>query len=212
MSARSYDQSVFVNCPFDPDYALLFDAIVFAIHDCGFVARCALEEEDSAQVRVTKIYGIISECCLGVHDVSRTELDATLGLPRFNMPLELGIFLGAREFGRGRQQRKRCLILDREQFRYQAYLSDISGQDIKAHGDDTIRAIRVVRDWLSHFAPENVMLPGGKMMAERYALFLDELPALLNEVGLEREELIYNDYTTLVVGWLKANPWGSRRN
>jgi hypothetical protein len=128
------------------------------------------------------------------------------------MPLELGIFLGAREFGRGRQQRKRCLILDREQFRYQAYLSDISGQDIKAHGDDTIRAIRVVRDWLSHFAPENVMLPGGKMMAERYALFLDELPALLNEVGLEREELIYNDYTTLVVGWLKANPWGSRRN
>lgn len=208
MPSGSYDRNVFVNCPFDPDYAPVFDAIIFAIHDCGFVARCALEEDDSAQVRVDKIYGIISECRLGIHDVSRTELDAVLGLPRFNMPLELGLFLGARRFGQGRQQRKRCLVLDRERFRYQAYLSDLSGQDIRPHGDDPAKAIRAVRDWLSHSAPENVMLPGGTRMAGRYGLFLRELPALLEEVELEREELIYNDYTTLVVGWLKANPWG----
>ncbi|MEM1041622.1 MAG: hypothetical protein AAGI91_03240 [Bacteroidota bacterium] len=123
MSGGLYDQSVFVNAPFDPDYAPLFDAVIFAIHDCGFVARCALEEDDSAQVRVEKIYSIIAECRLSIHDVSRTELDADLGLPRFNMPLELGIVLGARRFGRGRQKEKRCLILDRERFRYRAYLS-----------------------------------------------------------------------------------------
>lgn len=210
MPGSAYDRGVFVNCPFDPDYAPLFDAIIFAIHDCGFVARCALEEDDSAQVRVDKIYGIIAACRHSVHDVSRTELDATLGLPRFNMPLELGIFLGAREFGQGRQQQKRCLILDRERFRYQAYLSDISGQDIKAHGDDPAQAIKAIRNWLSHVAPQEVMLPGGKVMAERYDLFLEELPALLEEAGIERDELIYNDYTTLAVGWLKANPWGIR--
>lgn len=122
MPRGTYDQNVFVNCPFDPSYAPIFDAIIFAIHDCGFVARCALEENDSAQVRVEKVYGIISECRLGIHDVSRTELDTALGLPRFNMPLELGIFLGAREFGGGRQRQKRCLVLDRERFRYQAFL------------------------------------------------------------------------------------------
>ncbi|MEM1115523.1 MAG: hypothetical protein AAF845_06060 [Bacteroidota bacterium] len=206
MARSAYDQSVFVNAPFDPDYAPVFDAVIFAIHDCGFVARCALEEDDSARVRVEKIYAIISECRLGVHDVSRTELDPALGLPRFNMPLELGIFLGARQFGRGRQREKRCLVLDRERFRYQAYLSDISGQDIKAHGDEPARAIRAVRNWLSSFA--DAMLPGATKMAERYALFLSELPDLLDEVGIERDELIYNEYTTLVVGWQKVNPWG----
>ena len=204
----AYDQSVFVNCPFDPDYAPVFDAVVFAVHDSGFVARCALEEDDSARVRVEKIYAIIGECRLGVHDVSRTELDPALGLPRFNMPLELGVFLGARRYGRGRQREKRALVLDRERFRYQAYLSDLSGQDIRAHGDDPVRAIRAVRDWLSQFAPGDVMLPGARKMAARYGLFLAELPAILDEVGIERDELTYNEYTTLVVGWLKANPWG----
>ncbi|MDT0631432.1 hypothetical protein [Rubrivirga litoralis] len=82
----AYTQGVFVNCPFDPDYAPVFDAVVFAVHDAGFVARCALEEDDSARVRVEKIYDIIGACRLGVHDVSRTELDPAMGLPRFNIP------------------------------------------------------------------------------------------------------------------------------
>ena len=208
MPGGTYAQNVFVNCPFDPSYAPLFDALIFAIHDCGFVARCALEEDDSAQVRVEKIYAIIAECQLGIHDVSRTELDTASGLPRFNMPLELGIFLGARRFGKGRQQYKRCLVLDQERFRYQTYLSDLSGQDIKAHAGDPAKAIGKTRDWLSQFASENRMLPGGKRMTQRYGLFLNELPALLDEVGVEREELIYNDFTTILVGWLRANPWG----
>ena len=203
----AYDRSVFVNCPFDPDYAPVFDAVMFAVHDCGFIPRCALEEDDSARVRVDKIYDVIEACRLGIHDVSRTELDPALGLPRFNMPLELGVFLGARRYGRARHQEKRCLVLDRERFRYQAYLSDLSGQDIKAHGDDPMKAIRAVRDWLSQFTPDDVLLPGGKKMAERYAFFLRDLPALLAAVSIERAELIYNDYTTFVVGWIKANPW-----
>lgn len=52
------------------------------------------------------------------------------------------------------------------------------------------------------------MRPGGKKMAKQYGIFLDELPALLREVDVEREELIYNDYTTIMVGWLRVNPWG----
>ena len=40
-----------LSLPFDSDYKPLFDAIVFAVHDCGFIARCALEEGDASQVR-----------------------------------------------------------------------------------------------------------------------------------------------------------------
>lgn len=208
MATSGYGQNVFINCPFDVGFKPIFEAVVFAVHDSGFVARCALEEDDGAQVRIDKIYDILEDCLLGVHDVSATALDPPLNLPRFNMPLELGVFLGARRFGSPRQRRKACLVLDRERFRYQAYLSDLAGQDIKAHGGEPHRAIRAVRDWLSHRVPEGTMLPGPTKMVERYELFLSDLPTLLEAVGIERDELIYNDFTTLLVGWLKANPRG----
>ena len=47
-----------------------------------------------------KIYGLIEECRYGIHDLSRTKLDEINALPRFNMPIELGLFLGAMRYGR----------------------------------------------------------------------------------------------------------------
>jgi hypothetical protein len=38
------------------------EALIFAIHDCGFIARSALEAEDSAEVRIDKIAKIIKYC------------------------------------------------------------------------------------------------------------------------------------------------------
>src|SRR5436309_3664590 len=111
--------AVFLNVPFDADYRPLFEALVFAVTDCAFVPRCALEASDGGHVRVEKIAHIITACNFGVHDISRTELDKKSRLPRFNMPFELGLFLGAKRFGTGRQKRKSTLILDRERYRFQ---------------------------------------------------------------------------------------------
>lgn len=143
-----YDRNVFVNCPFDGDYQPIFNALVFATFECGLRPRCALEVYDAGEVRIQKIARIIRECRWGIHDISRTELNAR-GLPRFNMPLELGIFFGARWFGDRRQKNKSCLVLDVDKFRYQQYISDIAGQDIEAHHRDTTSAIKAVRDWLA---------------------------------------------------------------
>jgi hypothetical protein len=52
------------------------------------------------------------------------------------MPLELGLFIGAQEYGDAAQQDKRSLVLDAEPYRYQAFCSDIAGQDIRAHGNE----------------------------------------------------------------------------
>ena len=125
MSAAAYNDNVFINCPFDDEYKSLFNAMVFAIHDCSFIARSAPETEDGSQVRIDRIYTIIAECRYGIHDLSRTELDQATCLPRFNMPLELGVFLGAKRYGETDQQRKSCLILDKEPYRYQKFISDI---------------------------------------------------------------------------------------
>jgi len=84
-----YSKNVFINCPFDGPYKPMFEAIVFAVFDCGFLPRCALETDDSGQVRIDKIFNIIASCKFGINDLSRAELDPATGLPRFNMPLWL---------------------------------------------------------------------------------------------------------------------------
>ena len=203
MKASGYNNNIFLNCPFDSDYKRLFDAMVFAVHDCGFIARCALEEGDASQVRIDKIYNIIVDCRYGIHDISRTELDKNSGLPRFNMPLELGVFLGAKKFGRNEQKKKNCLILDKEQYRYQQFISDIAGQDIQPHDNNPEEIIIVVRNWL-RIASKRQTIPSGSIIWERYQKFRQELPQIAQAFQLEVEELIFNDYTFVLAEWLKT--------
>jgi hypothetical protein len=198
-----YGASVFINCPFDTEYGALLDAIVFAVHDCGFIARCALELRDTSEIRLTRIMKLIRSCRFGIHDISRTELDQEHGLPRFNMPLELGLFLGAKTFGGRTHSSKACLVLDTEKFRYQKFCSDIAGQDPSAHGGDPARAISVVRDWLRPYS--RARIPGARRVVERYAAFRAQLPAMLELAGLDAE-IIFADYSGLVTEWLEAHP------
>lgn len=198
----TYDDCVFLNCPFDDDYQHLFRALVFAVHDCGFVARSALEVDDGSEVRIEKIRRIIAESKFGIHDISRTELDADTGLPRFNMPLELGIFLGAKYFGGPLHRRKACIVFDRERYRYQAFCSDVAGQDVRAHHGDERQAIRCVRDALRTWRPDRAF-PGGAAMCERYSRFVSDLPGLAAKMHLRVDELGFRDFTALVTHWLR---------
>lgn len=181
------------------------DAILFVVLDCGFTPRCALEIDDGSQIRIEKIFNIISECRFGIHDISKTELEVTNNLPRFNMPLELGMFLGAKRYGRGEHTKKVCLILDREKYRYQKFISDIAGQDIRAHEDDPRTAITVVRNWLRNASPL-ITMTGGEEIANRYSAFRLELPSLCRNLRLSTDELTFIDYIWLVKGWLDPNP------
>ena len=198
-------QHVFINCPFDPRYQSLFEAIVFAVSVCGLRPRCALESDDGSQIRIEKILNIISDCRFGIHDISETELDEANHLPRFNMPLELGMFLGAKRFGQEEQKAKVCLILDREKYRYQKFISDIAGQDIRVHEDDPKTAISIVRNWLRSALP-SISTPGGEAIGARYDLFRKELPSLCQALQVSMNEWTFIDYTWIVKGWLDQNP------
>ncbi len=199
---NDYRINVFINCPFDDAYKPLFESLVFTIAYCGFRARCALEIDDGSQVRIDKIFRIIEECRFGVHDLSRTELDRSSGLPRFNMPLELGMFLGAKRFGGGVQRRKACLILDRKAYRYQKFISDIAGQDIYAHDRSSDRTITITRDWLSAWSHRS--MPGGREIHRKYRKFRARLPALCRELRLRPTEMTFNDFTNIALEWLKT--------
>ena len=204
MPARLRSSHVFINCPFDPGYQPIFNAIVFAVYDLGFVARCALEEDDAADFRLSKIERMIEECRFGINDLSAVALNAATNLPRFNMPLELGLFFGCKRYGPKNQDRKRTLVLDTDQHRYRQFISDISGQDIRAHGGDPERAIRALRDWLQA-SSRRTGLAGGGEIVERYRRFQIDLPAVCAEEGLEPDKLTFIDLSTLVADWLRTN-------
>jgi hypothetical protein len=202
--ADAYFNHVFINCPFDSEYKRFFNAIVFTVYACGFVARCALEQLDAGESRMAKIFRIIEECPIGVHDISRTELDPRSNLPRFNMAFELGIFLGAIRFGQGMQKSKVCVVLDREPFRYQQFLSDFSGYDIQTHGGEELRAISAVRDSLVN-AHGMKGIASGLVIGTRYQIFLHELPALCQREQLVPDALTFREYSAFVDDWIRLN-------
>jgi hypothetical protein len=199
-----YAKSVFVNCPFDDEYTPIFEAIVFTIHACGFRAVCARSRLNSSDVRLQKIVDLIARCRYSIHDLSRTELDRISTLPRFNMPLELGIDIGCRAFGAG-QSEKSFLIFDRDRFRFQTYVSDIAGQDIADHGNDPNMAIARVRDWL-RTETRRATIPGANAMQSKYVAFRTALPTLCLRFELDILTLTFDDSLFVVGAWLTPVP------
>jgi hypothetical protein len=202
MRHPEYEQNVFINCPFDDDYAPLFEAIVFTINDAGFRSKCARERLDSSQVRLQKIVELISSSRYSIHDLSRTTLDVANALPRFNMPLELGIDLGCKAFNPDCAD-KSFLIFDSEQYRFQKFVSDISGQDIHQHGNSAETAVTRVRDWL-RTESGRTDLPGGAAIYGRYERFRADLPAICSELKLDLAQLTFADFSYTIARWLKT--------
>ncbi len=201
---QSYDVSVFLNCPFDDAYRSLLHAALFAIQDCGFLARTALEDVGSGETRLDKIVRIIGESRFSIHDISRVEVDAANPLPRFNMPFECGLSFGAARFGHPARARNRdLLILAAEAFQDKRTLSDLAGQDAKYHQGRPAELIKAIRTFLA--AKAKMVLPAGTSIRghgdihERYERFKVEVEALANSRRIRLDEINSFDY---VQDWL----------
>jgi hypothetical protein len=120
------------------------------------------------------------------------------------MPLELGIFLGAKYYGDAGHAGKSCVIFDRERYRYQAFCSDLAGHDIRGHSGAEREIVRAVRDAARTWLPRR-RLPGAKAMFERYCRFVDSLPRLASTVALDPDELTFSDLSYLTARWLRTN-------
>jgi hypothetical protein len=196
MSSPTYNDSVFINCPFDDDYKPILRAIVYAIYRCGFYPQTALDEDDGTEIRLLKIIRKMKSCRYGIHDLSRIELNAAK-FPRFNMPFELGIFWGAKYFGDNSQKRKNALILEREKYTYQQYISDLSGIDTKAHKNDPVTALRRVHSWLNT-ASHRKTIPGEKILQIQFLEFEHILPDLAAGDGYSVDNLPFLNLLDLI--------------
>lgn len=195
-----YDVNVFINCPFDAEYEPLFRAMVFTISSCGFIAQCA-KGASNQNLRFQRILELVGECRYGLHDLSRIEAGS---LPRNNMPLELGVFIGCQRFGTPYDYEKEYLILDSDAYRYNQHTSDVKADDAEYHYDQPDQLIERVRDWLANrpFRDRAVTIPGADWLVERYARFTTEAPALCDALFLTFSRLSFEEFRSITADWL----------
>jgi hypothetical protein len=94
--------------------------------------------------------------------------------------LELSLFLGAKHYGNRQQKSKRALILNREQYRYQRFISDIAGASSSSsawHVDDLAGVAGGHRATGMDYRTQTIMC----------GLVLHELRSLLAEILLKQE-------------------------
>jgi hypothetical protein len=148
LQGQKPDRCVFINCPFDDDFAPILQAILFCVVYLDFHPRIATERSDSGDSRLEKIKDLIQSSRYSIHDLSRCQAVHAGEYYRLNMPFELGLDYGYREYFDGGRASKKILILEEKPFRYQAAISDLAGCDIQAHSGDFEKAVRKVRNWL----------------------------------------------------------------
>lgn len=195
------EPDVFINCPFDKQYEPTFYALIFCVHACGFRPRSARELDNAGQSRMDKLFDIIAQCPYGIHDLSRTELDGN-GLPRFNMPLELGVFLGAKRYGNRHQRTKNLLLMDVDPFRSNKFISDLAGMDVHGHGRSSDRAVEETRNWLASASKSERQLPSAQRILNLLDAFQEDLPSICHLLKFDVDNIPYVDYERIVVEWL----------
>lgn len=163
----SNDRSVFINCPFDEEYADLLFALVFTLHRGGFKPCCSKEFGSSGTpTRLSQICDLVRDCPYHIHDLSRVQSTWSdqfqCYIPRFNMPFELGLALGNTEFSKN-PDTKRILILESKAYRFDQSLSDLKGYDPTTHDDDVNKLIEVVAmridDWRRELGDQMIQNP-----------------------------------------------------
>jgi hypothetical protein len=216
MMPEDFDESVFVNCPFDKRYLRLLRPILFVIVYFGHKPRIASETSDSGESRLAKISGLIASCRYSVHDLSRLKATKANEFYRMNMPFELGIDFGARLHGPSHATGKKFLILETKAHDFKIALSDLGGIDIKRHKNQPVEVSRAVRDWyyetvgVDETRPEEYHWAAtvwGKFNEFVTSLFEDRLAAGLSEADATKdiERMPIAEFINSATTWVGAD-------
>lgn len=207
-----FEENVFINCPFDEAFYPLLRPLLFTVIYAGLNPRLALERLNSGEPRFQKILRLIDESQYAIHDLSRIKARKAGDLFRLNMPFELGLDVGCREFAGDHRSEKKCLILEAKRHRYQAAISDLSNSDIEVHKNKPDRVVVVVRNWLHSEA--NVSIAGPTQVWNDFNEFMaadydDLLVKGFSEIDIR--QLPMNELIDHMRTWVRANTTTAKR-
>jgi hypothetical protein len=204
---------VFINCPYQDQYESMLRAIVFAILAMGFNPRPALENWNSGSPRVTRICELISACRFAVHDISYAGLQPETQLPHLNMAFELGLWIGALNFGSstGRE----TLIVQEHPNQLHVMISDSGGLDPLTHGGEPLRTIGLIRSWLYRHARvlhAECRMPSAPAIQDEFTKFQEKCDGIRLLAASPSLRDNFAEFHATVCEWIeqrRASPLGS---
>ena len=117
MGGKRRIESVFLNIPYDDAFENLYLAYIVGLTQLGLRVNAALAVP--SQDRLQTIIRLIETSGFSIHDLSRIEVSH--GVPRFNMPVELGLALYRSHVTGGKH---RVFIFESKRYRAQRSTSD----------------------------------------------------------------------------------------
>jgi hypothetical protein len=126
VSAKRRIKSVFLNIPYDAAFEDLYLAYIVGLTQLGLRVNATLAVPN--QDRLQTIIRLIEASGFSIHDLSRIE--ASHGVPRFNMPVELGLALYRSHVTKGKH---RVFVFESKRYRAQRSTSDVNGIDPHIH-------------------------------------------------------------------------------
>lgn len=185
---NNFDSNVFINCPLDTEYLGLLKPLIFTVYRLGFSPRLSIERSDSGEVRLDKIKSLIRDSKYSIHDLSRIRPINKGDYSRMNMPFEIGLDLGCRDFhGNKKYREKKTLILESERYSSQIGLSDLAGVDPKCHNSNPYELVYQVRTWFSE--QSHVGLPSASSVWDDYNIFQSDLYETKLKQGFTKKEI-----------------------
>jgi len=125
--AKKLNESVFLNIPYDKEFEDLYLAYLTGLTMLGLVVKITSEAPNNNS-RLDTIIKLIQASTYSIHDLSR--ISTVDGVPRFNMPLELGMALYHAKVG---PEEHHVYIFEQESYRIQRSTSDLNGIDAFIH-------------------------------------------------------------------------------
>lgn len=183
-----FEKNIFINCPFDEQYFPLLKPLIYTVKRIGLTPRISLERNDSSEVRLVKIKELIESSKYSIHDLSRSKAKKVGEYFRQNMPFELGLDLGCKDYHiEQRYKKKRILILEEEKYSVQKALSDMSFADCKCHKGEAEELVYEVRNWFAENGHENV--PSASSIWDDYNIFYANLHEEKSKSGFKSKDI-----------------------
>ena len=129
------------------------------------------------------------------------------------MPFEAGIAFGACRFDRASGERSRdFMLLEAQPYRDHRTLSDLAGQDTRAHENDPQVLIRHVRTFLARKSPGPAPIRGAAAIWARFQRLQQALLAIAGTLEITVDELMSFDYLkdlmNFMVQWIATAQGG----
>jgi hypothetical protein len=179
-------RSAFLNIPYDNGFRDLYLAYIVGLTQLGFRINIAIAVPN--QGRLATIIQLIEKSDYSIHDLSRVEV--VHGIPRFNMPVELGLALYRSHLTRGKHK---VFIFEGKRYRAQRSTSDVNGIDPQIHNG----SIKGLMSGLRNIFRQPGDVTTVPEMLASYRAVQEKLPELRRNAGSKSlfEAAIFRDLT-----------------